>query len=384
MTKRTGLLLILSVGLAGAAFANVGSPSDPTSQGWLGGPRLRTAAAPRGAHLLAQASRFLALTPGFPLWAYGYKTPPAAPEDWSGRCPGNTPRDCDRPGGMPSDTTGNRLSLPGSDKTFTVAEITSPFAPADWFPNDHPPMPDIVAHGKQATRFRACAICHYPNGLGLMQNGPVAGLPVDYALRQLADFASGRRKSADLNKANAFEMAAMARNLTPEEARAAAEYFGSMAFKPWIRVIESETVPTFTATVNGLFLKAEGNETEPLGRRLVEMPEDAYQSNMLRNPRSGMVAYAPIGSLKAGEILVKTGGEGRTQACGICHGPELRGTALAPPIAGRQPGYMARQMYDIQQGTRDGDMAKLMKPAVEKLTPDDLIAVSAYVASLQP
>jgi len=337
-----------------------------------------------GGHLAAQSNGFLALAPGFPLWAYGYKVPPAAPQDWSGKCPGNTPRDCDRPGGMPTDTSGNRLSLAGSDRTFTITEITSPYNPADWFPGDHPPMPDIVAHGKQATRFRACAICHYPNGLGLMQNAPVAGLPVDYFLRQIADFTSGRRRSADLNKANAFEMAAMSRNLTPEEARAAAEYFASMPFKPWIRVVESATVPAFTATVNGLFLKAEGNETEPIGRRLVEMPENSYESNMLRNPRSGMVAYAPIGSLKTGEMLVTTGGQGRTQACGACHGPDLKGTALAPPIAGRQPGYLARQMYDMQQGARDGDMARLMKPAVEKLTEDDLIAISAYVASRQP
>ncbi|MBI3047404.1 MAG: c-type cytochrome [Acidobacteria bacterium] len=217
-----------------------------------------------------------------------------------------------------------------------------------------------------------------------MQNGPVAGLPVDYFLRQLADFASGRRRSADVNKANAFEMAAMARNMTPEEQKAAAEYFASMPFTRWIRVIESDTVPTFTATVNGLFLKSHGNETEPIGRRLVEMPEDTYQSNMLRNPRSGMVAYAPIGSLEAGETLVKTGGNGRTQACGACHGPDLRGRAVAPPIAGRQPGYLARQMYDMQQGTRNGEAAKMMRASVEKLTEDDLIAITAYVASLQP
>ena len=355
MNKRTGLLLTL---LAGLAYGSV--------------------------QLLAQTSPFLALAPGFPLWAYGYKTPPALPEDWSVKCPGNTPRDCDRPGGMPADTTGQKLTLAGSDLSFTVAEITSPHNPADWFPNDHPPMPDIVAHGKQATRFRACAICHYPNGLGLMQNAPLAGLPVDYFMRQLADFASGKRRSADVNKANAFEMAAMARNLTPEEARASAEYFASIPFKPWNRVVESETVPKFTATINGLFLRAEGSETEPLGRRLVEMPEDTYQSNMLRNPRSGMVVYAPIGSLKAGETLVKTGGEGHTQACGACHGADLKGTPVAPPIAGRQPGYLARQMYDMQKGARNGDMAKLMKPSVEKLTEDDLIAISAYVGSLQP
>ena len=186
---------------------------------------------------------------------------------------------------MPTDSSGALLRLAGSDKAFTIAQITSPHNPADWFPNDHPPMPDIVAHGKEASGFRACAICHFPNGQGLMHNAPVAGLPVDYFLRQIADFTSGRRRTADLHKANGFEMAAMARNLTPEEAKAAAEYYGSMRFKPWVKVIESDMVPKFTATRNGLFLKAEGNETEPLGRRLIELPESTHDTNMLRNPR---------------------------------------------------------------------------------------------------
>ena len=322
-------------------------------------------------------------TAELPLWAYGYITPRPNPQDWSQRCLGTRPRDCDRPGGLPRDTTNELLSVEGSTRTFTVTQITAPYAPADWFPDDHPPMPDIVAHGKEQTGFRACAICHYPNGQGLMHNGPVAGLPVEYFLRQLSEFASGRRKSADLSKANAFEMAAMARNLTPAEARQAAEYFSSMPFKPWVKVTESATVPRFTATVNGLFLKAEGTETEPLGRRLIELPISTHQSNMLRNPRSGMEAYAPIGSLDRGRRIVTTGGE-RSVECLTCHGKDLRGTALAPPIAGRQPSYLGRQLWDMKLGARNGAMAALMKPAVEKLTQDDLIDITAYVASLQP
>jgi hypothetical protein len=31
-------------------------------------------------------------------------------------------------------------------------------------------------------------------------------------------------------------------------------------------------VPKYTASINGLFLKAPGSDTEPLGRRLIEMP----------------------------------------------------------------------------------------------------------------
>ncbi len=321
-----------------------------------------------GVHLLAQPAPL-------PLWPYGYITAPAAPGDYSTRCTGANPQDCDR-GTLPSDPANTPRTLAGSDRQFTLAQINSRYAPADWFPGDHPPMPAIVAHGKEAIGLRACAMCHLPNGKGLMQNGPVAGLPVDYFLRQIADFKSGRRGSGDRNKANGYEMQAIARNLTDAEARAAAEYFGAIAFTPWVRVVESEAVPKFTATVNGLFLKAEGNDTEPLGRRIVEMPENTHDTNILRSPRSGFVAYAPVGSLAKGEEL--------SVGCGSCHGDDLRGSVIAPPIAGRQASYIARQLWDFKIGARNGEMAVLMKPSVENMTEEDLIAISAWVASRQP
>jgi len=68
----------------------------------------------------------------------------------------------------------------------------------------------------------------------------------------------------------------------------------------------------------------------------------------------------------------------------MCHGPDLCGTTIAPPIAGRQPSYIGRQLSDLRQGTRNGDMAQLMKPAVERLTEDDIIAMAAHIASRQP
>jgi cytochrome c553 len=362
---------------------------NPRAGAWLIVAFLTAGSAQLGAQseafrALAETDTFLALTdPEFPLWAYGYKEPPSNAEDWSDRCEGTRPRDCDRPGGMPRDESGELLSVPGSDRQFTVEIITHPYTPADWFPNDHPPMPEIVAHGKEASGFRACAICHYPTGHGLMQNGPLAGLSMDYFLRQLDDFANDRRLTADLNKANGFEMAAMARNMTAEEKREAAAYYTSIPFQKWVRVIESDTVPVFTATRNGLFLESEGSETEPLGMRVVEMPEDTYQSNMLRNPRSGLKAYVPIGSIARGEEIIRTGGE-RSMECLTCHGQDLRGTAIAPPIAGRQPSYIARQLYDMKAGTRAGALAATMTAAVQNLTEEDIINIVAYVSSREP
>jgi cytochrome c553 len=57
---------------------------------------------------------------------------------------------------------------------------------------------------------------------------------------------------------------------------------------------------------------------------------------------------------------------------------------IVPPIAGRSPSYIGRALYDFQQGARAGTNAALMKPAVQKLTEDDAIALSAYIASLEP
>lgn len=316
-----------------------------------------------------------------PLWAYGYIRYPAVPDDYSMRCQGDRADPCDRPGGLPSDPTETLRRVPGSERTFTVAQINARYGPADWFPGDHPPMPDIVAHGKESHGARACAICHLPNGKGLMQNGSVAGLPREYILQQLADFKAGRRHTADPNKANGYEMQAVARNLTEAEAQAAADYFAALPYTKWVRVVESRTVPLFTATVNGLFLRAEGSDTVPLGRRIVEMPEDTEQTNLLRNPRSGFVAYVPVGSLQRGHELVSS-------QCTVCHGAQLRGMTLAgvimPPIAGRSPSYIGRALYDFQHGARTGAAAAQMQAVVQGLGEEDVIAIAAYVASLDP
>jgi cytochrome c553 len=55
-----------------------------------------------------------------------------------------------------------------------------------------------------------------------------------------------------------------------------------------------------------------------------------------------------------------------------------------PGIAGRDPIYAFRQLYDIQQGRRKGGAVALMTVVVSKLTIDDMIALSAYTASLEP
>src|SRR4029077_7178853 len=154
--------------------------------------------------------------------------------------------------------------LPGSSGEFTLAQIRDGFGPADWYPGDHPQMPEIVAHGRKPD-VRACALCHYPNGKGRAENAPIAGYPPAYFIQQMAEFKNGNRKSADPRKANTNVMIAIAKAMTDDEIKAAAEYFGSMKWTPWIKVVETSTVPK-TRIAGGMFLALEGSGKEPLGQ----------------------------------------------------------------------------------------------------------------------
>ena len=319
----------------------------------------------------AALSAFAADQP--PGWAYGFPPgPPAANAGGGGR--GASGGRGGGRGQQAPDTT--MLKLEGSTLEFTRTQVNDGFGPADWFPGDHPAMPDVVAKGRQPG-IRACALCHYPNGKGRAENAGISGLTVDYFIQQLKDFRDGNRKSADSRKQNTNAMASIAKAMTDEEIKASAEYFAAIPFTPWIKVVESTTAPKTRINV-GLFLALDGNETEPLGQRIIEVPVSAEMTENYRNPRSPFIAYAPVGSLKKGEALVKSA------QCAMCHGSDLKGIGPVPPIAGRSPSYMMRQMYDMQQGTRKGLWTGLMKPVVAPMSQDDLMYMAAYVASLKP
>jgi cytochrome c553 len=276
--------------------------------------------------------------------------------------------------------------IPGSTQSFTMKQIRDTGNPVDWFPGDHPPMPTIVAHRRSPgvnPWIGSCGLCHYPNGKGRPENAGVAGLPAGYILEQLADFKNGARRTADPGKRNTAVMSGNAYGITDEEAKAAAEYFSSIKMTPWIKLVETETVPK-NRNAGGFYVPLEGKETEPIGQRILEMPVDPEATEMYRNPRSGWIAYAPMGSVKKGEDLVVRGGAGKTVACAACHGEGLKGNGNFPPLAGRSPSYLARQLYDIQHYTRNGPGTQLMRPVVQNLSEDDILAITAYLASLEP
>jgi cytochrome c553 len=318
-----------------------------------------------------------------PLWAYAISSPP--PPDVT-----VSPIVFRPTTAAPSPDNDPELNLPrhveGSEAEFTRLEIRNGLNVIDWFPNEHPPMTDIMRQGPASLNGESgfgCAFCHLPNGKGRPENAPPAGQPVGYTVQQLHDMANDLRISANPGKRNSHLMNALAAAMTEEEIQEAAEYFAAMPWTPWIEVREAELIPEMELEEGNMYITVGTEPSEPLNGRIVETPVDDYQANFLRNPHSSWIAYVPVGSLARGEQLVKTG-DGKTVPCSTCHGDNLMGQGDFPGIAGRSPSYMMRQLWDMKAGTRRGTMAALMSPVIANLTAEDMTSIVAYLASLSP
>lgn len=312
-----------------------------------------------GLRMPAQNSTAPAPSPVNPPWAY-----PVTPA-----------------GFQPPPDDGIPKRLTGSNAAFTLTQLRDVYTAHDWYPGDHPLMPDVVARGRKPDVL-ACAMCHLPNGQGRPENASLAGLPAAYIVQQMADFQAGRRKCSEPGMLPQNLMMTVGRNATVNEAKAAAVYFARLKYKPWIRVVETDSVPKTEVITGSMLAPVAGAGTEPIGQRIIETAEDLPRTE-LRDPRSGFVAYVPAGSIKKGGVLVNTGG-GRTVQCTNCHGDDLKGLMDIPGLAGRSPSYVVRQLLDMQNGARAGAEVLPMKEVVARLTLDDIIAIAAYTASLTP
>jgi cytochrome c553 len=284
-------------------------------------------------------------------------------------------------GGRGPADDGTLRHVPGSPVGFTLTQIRDMYNVVDWFPGSHPPYPDIDIHGRRPG-VGGCGYCHLPTGFGRPENAPIAGLTADYIIQQLADFKTAARKGSEPRLNGPTQMTNLAKNATDEEIRNAAEYFSNASFKGWIRAVETDTVPV-THVSGGMLAPVDPPATEPIGTRIIEVPE-SFERTEIRDTSSRFIAYVPKGSIEKGRVLATAGGNGKTVPCIYCHGNDLKGLGWVPPLAGRSPSYLARQIFDFQQGTRAGKNAFLMKGAVEKLTVEDIVNVIAYAVSRQP
>lgn len=307
--------------------------------------------------LIAASAPTLALEP--PAWAYPFNPPDYQPP--------------------PDDGVARRV--PGSEVTYPLGQTRNPFFAPDWHPGEHPPMPAIVAQGRRPDTL-ACGFCHRATGSGGPENANITGLPFDYIVQQLRDYRSGARSTAMPQRLPQKFMISASKNLTDDEIRQAAAYFSALKPRRSIRVIETDSVPR-PVVVNWTWVDPASGVREPIGRRIVEVPEHLEQFE-LRDPRATFIAYVPPGSLARGEALVSGKRPDLVSACASCHGADLRGMTVAPPIAGRSASYAMRQLYEFKSGLRTAGNAALMRPVLEKLDGDDLLAIVAYLASLAP
>ena len=276
---------------------------------------------------------------------------------------------------------GAAIHLPGSEAAFTRKQLSAIEGPvSDWHPEEHPPMPPIVARGRPPVY--ACGYCHLPNGAGRPENASLAGLSAGYIREQMLAFRTGDRPGSEPRRGPQSTMIAIARAVTGPETEQAAAYFSSIKPTSFVHVVEVAKVPK-TVVAGWTLARAPEGGREPIGDRIVEMAVD-FSRFENRDSQMRYVAFAPPGSIDRGRELAATGARGRSVICATCHGPELRGVSDIPRLAGRSPSYLVRQLHDLRSGNRRGGNAELMKPVVVNLTDDEIVALGAYLASCEP
>jgi cytochrome c553 len=272
------------------------------------------------------------------------------------------------------------VTVPGSALSLRRGDIRLAAGPPDWHPDGHPPMPEVVSRGR-GEQVMPCGYCHLPNGQGKPENAGLAGQPQVYLEQQMADFRAGLRRTGEPRMLPPSLMMTIGAAATEEEARKAAAYFASMSFRPWIRVVETDSVPA-TRFAGWIHEVMDDDGLEPIGTRVVETPEDLERTK-LRDDASGFIAWVPRGAVERGRSLTRRGGADGVP-CTTCHGEDLRGLGPIPALAGRSPSYLARQLWDFQQGHRKGAWSALMAGAVAELTPAQIVDLVAFAASLEP
>lgn len=165
-----------------------------------------------------------------------------------------------------------------------------------------------------------CLACHGEGGNSVVPMFPrLAGLQAEYLAKQLNDFLDGKRKNE--------MMAPSLTSISAGDVRGLAAYFAGQ--KP-----------------------AKGTTGDP---KLAEKGKALYDDG---NVDSGV------------------------PACVGCHQPEGAGNERYPRLAGQHATYTAAQMSAFKAGTRTNDRAKVMRAVAERLTEQEIAALSEYLAGM--
>jgi cytochrome c553 len=162
-----------------------------------------------------------------------------------------------------------------------------------------------------------CFVCHGAEGESSSEVFPrLAGQHWQYIAKQLENFKSGKRKST--------AMADMVAKLTPDEMVALGQFFEKQK-------VETEAAKDQDLAGVGKYIYLHGNKYTGLA------------------------------------------------ACASCHGPEAKGTASLPRLAGQHAAYIETQLKQFHQRERTNDNA-VMHAVVSKMTPLEMAAVAEYLS----
>lgn len=169
----------------------------------------------------------------------------------------------------------------------------------------------------------ACQTCHGMDGGGTAAAGfpRLAGLDAAYIEQQLLNFRSGKRNNPIMQP--------IAQSLTKKEGTLIAAYYAALP------------IPVSTPEGGDPALLAKGESLANRGDWNHEIP-----------------------------------------ACVQCHGPNGKGLgANFPAIAGQSATYTSSQIEAFKSGSRTNDPVGLMKSVADKLSAEQVEAVSAYFAN---
>ncbi len=202
-----------------------------------------------------------------------------------------------------------------------VAPLAASAAPADNAPSEGARLAFEGADG-----IAACSSCHALNGRGNVQaKGPaLAGLHAAYLSKQLRDYREGTRVHESMDP--------IAKVITDAQIAALSDHYAAMSSAP-----------------------ASKDPASPEAMAL-------------------------------GEGLARRGAwEREIPACEQCHAPGGMGFGPHfPRLAGQHAFYLQGQLEAWRSGVRKNDPNALMKTIAERLTAEELAAVAAYYATLDP
>ncbi|MCV6591870.1 MAG: c-type cytochrome [Silicimonas sp.] len=88
-----------------------------------------------------------------------------------------------------------------------------------------------------------------------------------------------------------------------------------------------------------------------------------------------VAAIAEAGDIDAGKKLYK-------KECRGCHGPTAKGVSSYPKLRGQTAEYLADRLTRYRKGEKFGPNTPLMAPKAKKLSDEDIVNLSAFIASL--